>query len=399
MRPSTSSAHPHGVPLLTRPFHPLVSRHASPSQPRSASSTRERLSVTKVLPGASRLNNFDALRLLAAFAVVISHSFAIAGDPQPTVGAMDAGTIGVVVFFGISGFLITQSWMTDSRLSRFAAKRALRIMPALVVVLLLTTLILGPLVSSLNPAEYFRQTDTWAYLLSNAAMMTTHELPGVFPDLPYPRQVNAVLWTLQVEVLAYIGVAVIGLVGGLKTKWVPPLITAILIIAPHGLVPWTSSLFMLQAFGVGASLYVLREYVPWHPGLVVVGLIAWAVAPDGIQLLLAVGVIPYAAIFIAYRGPATLRKLTARGDFSYGVYLIGWPVGQIVALLWGSSVTTTLVIAVSLPITYVLAMASWTYVEKPALALKRHLGGRREEARVAVGTDHVVPVHQAEFGT
>ncbi len=156
---------------------------------------------------------------------------------------------------------------------------------------------------------------------------------------------------------------------------------------------------MLQAFGVGASLYVLREYVPWHLGLVVIGLIAWAVTPEGIQLLLAVGVIPYAAIFIAYRGPAILRKLTARGDFSYGVYLIGWPVGQIVALLWGSSVTTALVVGISLPVTYLLAMASWTYLEKPALALKKHLGGRRNEPRLAAGLDHTAHVHQAEVRT
>jgi peptidoglycan/LPS O-acetylase OafA/YrhL len=376
-----------------------VSSDVASTQPQSASSIRERLPVAKVLPGASRLNNFDALRLLAAFAVVISHSFAIAGNPQPTVGVMDAGTIGVVVFFGISGFLITQSWSTDSHLWRFAAKRALRIMPALIVVLLITTLILGPLVSSHSAADYFKQSATWSYLLQNAVMMTTHELPGVFTDLPYPRQVNAVLWTLQAEVLAYVSVAVIGLVGGFRTKWVPPLITAILIVAPHGLLPATSSLFMLQAFGVGASLYVLREYVPWHPGLVVIGLIAWAVTPEGIQLLLAVGVIPYATIFVAYRGPAMLRKLTARGDFSYGVYLIGWPVGQIVALLWGTSVTTAIVIGISLPITYLLAMASWAYLEQPALALKKHLGGRRNEPRVTAGLDRAAHVHQAEVGT
>lgn len=368
---------------------------------RATSAARRELPVAKVLPGASRLNNFDALRLLAAFAVVISHSFAIAGDPQPAVGAMDAGTIGVVVFFGISGFLITQSWSTDSHLGRFAAKRALRIMPALIVVLLVTTLILGPLASSLSAAAYFTSPATWSYLLQNAAMMTTHELPGVFTDLPYPRQVNAVLWTLQVEVLAYIGVAVIGLVGGLKTntKWVAPLVATILIVAPHGLVPWTRSLFMLQAFGVGASLYVLREYVPWHLGFVVIGLIAWAVTPAGIQLLLVVTVFPYAAIFIAYRGPALLRKLTARGDFSYGVYLIGWPVGQIVALVWGTSVTTAIVIGASLPITYLLAMASWNYLEKPALALKKRLGGRRNEPRVSAGLDHTARAHQAEIRT
>lgn len=356
-------------------------------------------SSTKASVGASRLNNFDALRLLAAVAVVVSHSFAIAGDPQPTIGVMDLGTIGVVVFFGISGFLISQSWTMDPNLWRFTAKRVLRIMPALLVVLSVTALLVGPLVSSLAPGQYFQQSGTWTYLLQNTLMVTTDVLPGVFTDLPYPQQVNAVLWTLQIEVIAYIGVAIFGLIGGLRTKWMPPIVTAILIVAPHGFVPWDNGLFMLQAFGTGASLYVLREHVPWHIGLVVVGLLAWAVAPEGLQLVLAVGVIPYATIFAAYRGPAMLRKFTARGDFSYGVYLIGWPVGQVVALMWGASITTTIVIGISLPITYLLAMASWKLIEQPALAMKKHLSGRRNEPRVPAGLDPAAHLHQAEVRT
>lgn len=352
--------------------------------------------VAKALPGASRLNNFDALRLLAAVTVVISHSFALAGNAQPAVGVMDAGTIAVVVFFGISGFLITQSWAVDPDLWRFAAKRALRIMPALVVVLLVTTLVLGPLVTTLGPSDYFTHSGTWAYLLQNAVMITTHELPGVFADLPYPREVNAVFWTLQIEVIAYIGVAVVGVMGGLRYPWLAPLLAVLLIAAPHGLAPWTRGLFMLQAFSVGASLYMLRDHVPWHLGLVVAGLLAWAVAPEGLQLLLAVGVIPYATIFIAYRGPAILRRLTARGDFSYGVYLIGYPVGQVVALLWGSSVTTAIVIGVSLPVTYLLAAVSWTLIEQPALGMKKHLAGRRNEPRVPAGMDAIAHLRQGE---
>lgn len=341
--------------------------------------------AVKVSPGSTRVNNFDALRLLAAIAVVVSHSFALAGQAQPVIGVMDAGTIAVVVFFGISGFLITQSWATDPNLWRFAAKRGLRVMPALVVVVALTVVVLGPLVSSLPPGQYFRESGTWVYLLQNVLLVTTDELPGVFTDLPYERQVNGVLWTLQSEVIAYVGLAVVGVLGGLRTRWIPILVTVALIVAPHGLVPWDNGLFMTQAFGVGGCLYLLRGMVPWHPGLVVAGLLTWAVSPEGLQLLLAVGVIPYAAIFLAYRGPALLRRLTARGDFSYGVYLIGWPVGQSVVLLWGDSVTTGIVIAVSLPITYLLAMASWKFLERPALQLKRNLlQGRGGTAKVPV---------------
>lgn len=335
-----------------------------------------------VVPGSSRLNNFDALRLLAALAVLISHSFAIAGRPQPTVGVMDVGTIGVMVFFGISGFLIAQSWTLDAHVGRFLTKRCLRIFPALVVLLLICALGLGPLVTALSLERYLGETGTWTYLIANALLLTTHQLPGVFAELPYPLQVNASLWTLQVEMIAYLGIIVVGLFGGLRTMWSAPLIAAVLIVAPHGLVPWDNALFVLQAFAVGSTLFVWREHVPWHWALAAAGIAAWAIAPEGLQLGLAVTVIPYATILIAYRGPTALRRLTARGDFSYGLYLWAWPVGQVVALLWGDSVTTVAVIAISLPITYALAVVSWLLIEKPALALKRRLARRSVEPRV-----------------
>lgn len=344
----------------------------------------QRFKGDDIVPGTSRLNNFDALRLLAALAVLISHSFAIAGDPQPHVGAMDVGTIGVMVFFGISGFLIAQSWLLDSHVGRFLVKRCLRIFPALVVLLLICALAIGPLVSSLGTGRYFGEAGTWAYLVNNALLFTTHELPGVFVNLPYPRQINASLWTLQIEMIAYLAIVVVGLTGGLRRMWFPPLVAAVLIIAPHGFVPWDNGLFVLQAFAVGSTLYVWREYVPWHWALAVVGLAVWAVAPEGLQMLLAVAVIPYATILLAYRGPTRLRRLTTHGDFSYGLYLWAWPVGQIVALVWGDSITTPVVIAVSLPISYALAVVSWKVIEAPALALKKRVAGRGVEPRVNV---------------
>lgn len=297
---------------------------------------------------------------------------------------MDLGTIGVMVFFGISGFLIAQSWTLDAHVGRFLTKRALRIFPALVALLLICVLLIGPLVTGLAPERYFGDADTWSYLVNNALLWTTHELPGVFVNLPYPLQVNASLWTLQVEMIAYLSIVVVGLLGGLRYKWFPPLLAAVLIVAPHGLVPWTSSLFVLQAFAIGSTLYLWREHIPWHWALAAAGLLAWAVAPESLQLLLAVAVIPYATILIAYRGPTTLRRLTTHGDFSYGLYLWAWPVGQVVTLIWAGSITPVAVIAVSLPITYALAVLSWIAIEKPALALKKRFAGRGVEPRVHV---------------
>lgn len=45
-----------------------------------------------------RSNNMDAIRFAAALLVIISHSFAIAGYPEPKIGDYTLGFIGVAIF-------------------------------------------------------------------------------------------------------------------------------------------------------------------------------------------------------------------------------------------------------------------------------------------------------------
>jgi len=81
-------------------------------------------------------DNFDALRLLGALSVLVSHQFALTGRPEPALLGIRLGTIGVLIFFAISGFLVTASWSRDPHAPRFLARRALRVWPALAVCLI-----------------------------------------------------------------------------------------------------------------------------------------------------------------------------------------------------------------------------------------------------------------------
>jgi peptidoglycan/LPS O-acetylase OafA/YrhL len=344
----------------------------------------ERHRLTRGGTEQRRVNNFDALRLLAALAVLVSHAFALAGNAQPTVGSQNLGQIGVYVFFGISGFLIAQSWTIEPRVWRYLAKRALRILPALIVALLFTVLVLGTIFTAQPVGDYLTASGTWAYLLQNSVLQTTGELPGVFVDNPYPRQVNGSLWTLAPEAWAYLGLAALGLAGALKRSWVPIAVAIVLIAVPHdptGVIPWPKEIWLLQAFAVGSCLFLFQDRIPWHGGIALLLIVAYAIAPtESLQLKLVVVAVPYATIYLAYRGPAVLQRLTRRGDFSYGIYLYAWPVGQAVAATW-SGVTSLGMIALSLPVTYLLGVASWRCVERPALALKKRLTVRTVEPR------------------
>src|SRR4051794_29915781 len=167
-------------------------------------------------------NNFDLLRLFAAGCVLFTHSFALTdtGEPAWSRTTLDGGSLGVLIFFAISGFLVARSWSYDPRLLSFCAKRALRLLPALVVCLLLTALVLGPLVTTLSTSSYLENPATKRFVLDNATLQTRYTLPGVFGDVPnpHPTIVNGSLWTLPLEVKSYFLIAALGCLGALVAR-------------------------------------------------------------------------------------------------------------------------------------------------------------------------------------
>jgi peptidoglycan/LPS O-acetylase OafA/YrhL len=382
---------------------------------------------------SSRANNFDALRLLGALLVLVSHAYALSGQHEPKLAGDTLGTVGVFIFFGISGFLVTKSWLREPRLGAFFAKRALRILPALFVVSALTAYLIGPLITTASLGHYFGNPMTHAYALRNATLRTDYLLPAVFAGNPYPHAVNGSLWTLPTEARAYVAVACIGLlivflagrrprpgwlkqhprriVGGSALLMTLGLVVAILEagglshkFAAYGLGPptvheltggFSDQWYLFLTFGVGAALYLWRDRVAlrWDAFAAVVAV--WVVASHATALppsvrtaLVPALVIPYATLVVAFRGSPMLGKLTAWGDISYGVYIWAFPIEQIV-LLKVAQATPAMVIAVSAPVTCLLGAASWLAVERHALRFKP--GARTRSAPTVAGPSHVPP--------
>ena len=109
------------------------------------------------------------------------------------------------------------SWERHPHALTFLRRRATRIFPALLVVVLFTVCIVGPLASSQSVTTYFSSRQTLRYGLHNTTMLfgMEHHLPGVFTTHPN-GSVNGSLWTLPYELWAYVLVMAAGIVGALR---------------------------------------------------------------------------------------------------------------------------------------------------------------------------------------
>lgn len=342
-----------------------------------------------------RENNFNLLRIAAASAVMVSHSWPMTltrAVPEPLVKATghSLGIASVAVFFAVSGYFITKSFDRRVLFADFAAARVARIYPGLIVALLLTAFALGPAMTSFSIGDYLSHRETWKYSFQNALLV--HQqfgLPGVFMTNPFVGVANASLWTLKYEVGCYAGVVLAGYLGLLKPRLFPLVLVgaaAFATIVPSDEMALASRVALLcAAFALGAGAYVYRAWVPLS-ALLALALFAVAAVAHGTPVypLCYAAALGYAALVFGFAELPWLRGYNRVGDYSYGVYIYAFPVGQAIgAMLPGIGPWT--LIALTFPVTLLLAIASWRWVESPALAHRHRLAAwlrlKRTEAR------------------
>src|SRR4051794_39463760 len=235
------------------------------------------LSGTEIRAGDRRGNNFDALRLLAALSVVFSHSFLIAEGTEAsepfvwlTRNQCVLGLMGVFVFFIISGYLVTGSFLRSPAPGRFALRRFLRIYPGLVVNVLVCAFLLGPFISTRPLTAYLADPELSDFLYKGLTLNPgPMQLPGVlFVDNSVGLLINGSLWTLRYEVMMYLLVLLLGMARLLRLS------TAVLLVAlgiaavglENSLKPFGDfgeAAWFLGFFASGMVLHFLRDRPAW----------------------------------------------------------------------------------------------------------------------------------------
>lgn len=333
-----------------------------------------------VQPESHKDNNFDFLRVAAAFGVLISHQFALTARTEPILLGVSLGGFCVLVFFAISGYLVAGSWSHDPNAWRFTARRLLRIWPGLFVVCLLVTLVLGPAVSSLGVWAYFSSPMTWDYLSQLSLWNFKSQLPGVFSGNPIPESANGSLWTIPIEIQCYLALMVVGVLGFMRR--------ALFLVSFVVFAFWFFFLFrtgydqpirlhlqMAVVFFCATSLYQLRA--AWQPYRRWVWFSAWAVILllwfSGFSDMAYTLGLPMVVVLFGTGSLPVLRRAGRFGDVSYGLYIYAYPVQQTVIWLSDNRFPFGVGLALVTVITAVLAWLSWRLIEQPALRLKNRL--------------------------
>jgi peptidoglycan/LPS O-acetylase OafA/YrhL len=320
--------------------------------------------------GASRLSQIDGLRGLAALMVLAFHyttrfdELFIFSQPLPLEVAW--GYLGVNLFFAISGFVILMTFDRIGSAREFIAARFSRLFPTYWVAVVLTWV----LVNLISLPGY---SITWPQAIANLTMV--HAFFGV-PD------VDGVYWSLQVELLYYLWMLALWLVGAMRRPelmligWTGISLlssTATSVLGLH--LPWAiQNLLLLEWipwFGLGMSAYLGSKSARWNVSQVTIATISLgAVALRGRTPEALWAVATLALVISASRGSMPMlswRLMLFFGGISYPLYLVheklGWAVIHTIERLHSSPWTA---IAIASTCSIGIATLLHGLVEEPA---------------------------------
>ena len=325
-----------------------------------------------------RSNNLNFLKFVASLAVIISHAYPLSkGEEtvdfllQVSGQTLGLGGVAVAVFFVSSGFFVSKSIERKNDTIVYLKARLKRLLPPLWFMLIVVILICAVGFTTLSISDYFFNTQFLKYCL-NFFLIPIHSLPSVFDSNVYPSVINGALWTLPIELICYVVLLVIYklklfnknsykifsiiMVLGFIFVYCIPLPFIIFIrgyMAPFFMF-YLGSLFWVykDQIYISRKLYYISIFI----------LIALTLAHFG-HLALCLS-FPYIVIYISFQLPQCGKMLSNLGNYSYGIYLFGWPIQQMVVSAFGGSMSIVLNCFISIPLACLAGILVYNVVEK-----------------------------------
>jgi peptidoglycan/LPS O-acetylase OafA/YrhL len=322
---------------------------------------------------SNRLVEVDALRGLAAMAVVLFHFTTrfgelYQGNLNPSI-SFPVGYYGVNLFFIISGFVIFMTLERTKRPMDFVVSRFSRLFPAYWFAIFLTfsaTHLLG------LPGKLVGVGTAFANMLMMHGLLKIPHVDGAY-------------WTLEVELLFYCGMFLLYRMKRLNSihyvLFGLLLLRVVYYLLEHQFgisLPWIIfRLMILQYipwFALGISVYLLvnhKKTEVWQPAArTAVFAIATLLICESV-LVAFLAVIFASATFLAASGRLSLLRFWPfvwLGTISYPLYLVHENIGWSIMLqLLSANMTMDVTIILTLGAILLLAGAVTSWVEQPAM--------------------------------
>ena len=297
-------------------------------------------------------NNWLQVRLIAAIAVIYGHSFGMfpkAHHQDFTIkwiahGITYSGQIAVIIFFFLSGAVVSGSLLCSTPFS-FLVKRISRILPALLACLIISSLFTFVIFPRIHTRDILKYVVLNLLNIFNVGQLPLiggsilFNVPGAFNNNVY-KALNGSLWTLPQEFRLYFFIFLISVVSSRFSKrqfLAINFLTLFLLLHSPSNVPWIGSSDALLGnenavinsifFLIGSSFYILeadrlRSFAQLFLSFL---FYSFWLGQRETHILFFISII-FFVMFLAKVAP--LDHLRLPGDYSYGVYLYGWPAGQ-----------------------------------------------------------------------
>lgn len=339
-------------------------------------------------------NNFAVIRLLAAFLVLSGHMSVLINAPIPAVLYNGIARLGLIIFFLIGGYLVTNSWKNDRGYLRYLTKRIMRIFPSLIIFVLLAAFVVGPLLSRLTIKEYFENPLFFNYF-KNIFLNINYNLPGLFEQNPYPNAVNGSIWSLPVEFFMYLIIPIVYEIGKKLNGRLHIIITFLVcflsILQVSYFPDWRcviygsdlgQALSIIPYYFLGslvATLEIDKKVWNFQVAFIILFLVqCFSYVSIELSLIISYISIPYIIFSFAFTDNAVTSKLSLlrKYEISYGIYLYGFFVQQVVILYFmklGINLRFEVILLICTLTTSFLALLNYIFVEQPMKKLTKNI--------------------------
>jgi peptidoglycan/LPS O-acetylase OafA/YrhL len=340
-------------------------------------------------------NNLDCLRLILASIVALFHVSVLSGIPALSFfGRYLSPQFAVKSFFVISGLLIYRSYSKSSSISSYMEKRVRRIYPAYFTVVVLAAIALWPL--CVLPVSQYFGAGFWKYLGANLIFLNflAPTLPGLFTSNSLPV-VNGALWTLKIEVVFYLSVPVIHYYcNRIGTKKIMGAILCFSCIWKYGFAFLDSRYYTHGIYSLDPSRSIYSQLEVQFPAQLVyftAGILLFLYF-DTLKLYFrsiffitvilffldhwltggALDVLWISGIVFVFGFWRYFGNFSKYGDFSYGVYIVHWPILQTMVALGYAKLNPVIFFVTSISLIALAGLLMWHFVESRFLKRSSH---------------------------